>query len=137
MGGKMTRRAFLSAGAVSTGLIGALGAYNLQGTSAQTAATDYSSLALDDSAWQYDSDNDIYYQLGVQYCLSPAAPAIESMGIYVPGAYLSATANSDGSTYTCEVNVDGTVGNYTAKDAPIAMPVTTNGYAPQNLGAAV
>jgi hypothetical protein len=132
MGGKMTRRAFLSAGAVSAGLIGALGAYNLQGTSAQTAATDYSSLALDDSAWQYDSDNDIYYQLGVQYCLSPAAPAIESMGIYVPGAYLSATANSDGSTYTCEVNVDGTVGDYTAKDAPIAMPVTTNGYAPQN-----
>ena len=39
MGGKMTRRAFLSAGAVSAGLIGAMGASNLREANSQ-AATD-------------------------------------------------------------------------------------------------
>ena len=34
--------------------------------------SEFESLALDASAWRYDEDNDVYYQLGLPYCLSPA-----------------------------------------------------------------
>ena len=52
------------------------------------------------------------------------------MGIYVPGAYFSATNNGNGS-YTCTVNESGSVGNYSATTAPIVIPVNTAGYSAQ------
>jgi hypothetical protein len=50
------------------------------------------------------------------------------MGIYVPAAYMTATANGDG-TYTCTVNKSGTVGSFTGENAPMVLPVETPGYA--------
>ena len=50
------------------------------------------------------------------------------MGIYVPGAYMNGSKNSDG-TYTCTVNASGQSGSYTAATAPIVLPVNTPGYA--------
>jgi hypothetical protein len=49
------------------------------------------------------------------------------MGIYVPGAYMNGKGNSDG-TYTCTPSDSGTVGSYTAKTAPVVLPVNTPGY---------
>ena len=84
-------------------------------------------LAIDMSNWSYDEANDIYYQIGLVYCMNPEDISYESCGIYVPGKYFEATKNSNG-TYTCTLKSDGKVGNYTAADAPIVMPVNTPGY---------
>ena len=53
------------------------------------------------------------------------------MGIFVPGAYFSATDNGDG-TYTCVLNKDGTAGPYTAQSAPLILPLNTPGYSAMN-----
>jgi hypothetical protein len=50
------------------------------------------------------------------------------LGIFVPEAYLNGTDNGDG-TYTCQLNTEGTVNDYTAQSAPIVIPVNTPGYA--------
>lgn len=95
-----------------------------------TAVTNSEALAFDSSAWNYDADNDVYWQIGVGYCADPQATDYESMGIYVPGAYMDATDNGDG-TYTCTVNTTGTVNGYTSDSAPVVMPVNTAGYSAQ------
>ena len=99
------------------------------GSSTTTAATatDTTSLAFDNSKWNYDADNDVYWQIGVSYCAAPQAADYETMGIYVPGAYLTGTKNSDG-TYTCKVNASGKAASYTASTAPVVIPVNTPGY---------
>ncbi len=79
------------------------------------------------SQWKYDSSSDTYYIVGIVYCDNPADESYEQMGIYVPGAYMDATKNSDG-TYTCTINSSGTVNGYTASTAPIVIPVNTAGY---------
>ena len=56
-----------------------------------TNPADLSSVTIDSAAWSYDETNDIYYQIGVQYCATPAATDYETMGICVPGAYFFAT----------------------------------------------
>ncbi len=83
----------------------------------------------DDSVikWKYDKSSDTYYVTGIVYCDSPADESYEQMGIFVPGAYMNATANSDG-TYTCSVNSGGSKGAFTATTAPIVLPVNTAGY---------
>ena len=86
---------------------------------------DYS-LALDSSNWSYDSTNNVYYQIGVTYCTSPVSTTYETLGIYVPGEYMTCT--SSGSTYSCSINSSGTKGSYTAKNAPFVMQVNTSGY---------
>ena len=102
--------------------------------SAQSVSASASSaaggVAVDSAAWSYDAENDVYYQIGLQYCENPQAPAYESMGVYVPGAYFDAKDNGDG-TYTCTPSSNGKVGDYTAKTAPIVMPINTAGYSAQ------
>ena len=82
---------------------------------------------VDQTAWQYNADDDVYYQIGISYCETPADTAYETLAIFVPGAYMTATDNGDG-TYTCEIDPDTVVGAYTAKTAPIVMPINTPGY---------
>ena len=53
------------------------------------------------------------------------------MGIFVPGAYMNAVANSD-STYTCTIDSTATVNGNTASKAPIVVPVNTPGYSAQS-----
>ena len=86
---------------------------------------------IDMGAWQYEEDADTYYQVGISYCETPADESYETMGIFVPGAYFTATDNGDG-TYTCEINSEGKVGDYTALTAPAVMPVETPGYSAMN-----
>ena len=91
---------------------------------------DFSGLAFDSAKWSYDADNDVYYQIGVQYCSQPAALDYETLAVVVPGAYLTGTDNGDG-TYTCTVNPDGTINGFTAETAPMMLPVNTAGYSAQ------
>lgn len=88
------------------------------------------SLTLNNSAWNYDAENDVYWQINVVYCSSPETTDYESMGIYVPGAYMNGTANGDG-TYTCTINTENEINNYTSENAPIVFPVNTAGYSAQ------
>ncbi|MCV2394361.1 carboxylesterase family protein [Actinotalea sp. M2MS4P-6] len=100
-------------------------------STSSSADADASGLALDPGAWQYDETNDVYYQLGNVYVSSPASEDYETLGIYVPGAYLDATDNGDG-TYTATIDDSGEVAGYTASTAPIVFPVNTPGYSAQN-----
>ena len=85
------------------------------------------SLNFDNSAWEYDPAVNCYYQIGVQYCLNPESLDHETLAIYVPGEYMTATDNGDG-TYTCTFNAEGEVNGFTVADAPIVIPVKTPGY---------
>jgi len=141
----MSRRGFLGtlgatgAAAAALGLFGC-GNGNQQSSSETSQSADGSSststdtskgIAIDSAAWSYDSDNDVYYQIGLQYCENPQAPSYESMGIYVPGAYFDAKDNGNG-TFTCTPSSTGTVAGYTAATAPIVMPINTAGYSAQS-----
>ncbi len=82
---------------------------------------------IDMTRWQYEPDDDVYWQVNLSYAATPADSRYETMGIFVPGAYFTATENGDG-TYTCSVNETGAVGQYTALTAPLILPVNTPGY---------
>lgn len=84
-------------------------------------------LTIDNSKWNYNADYDVYWQVGISYCENPLDDKYETLGIFVPAAYMTARENKDG-TYTCKVNSDGTVSGYTAETAPIVIPVDTPGY---------
>ena len=97
----------------------------------ETAAEVSTSLAqIDMAKWQYNADDDVYYQLGISYCATPADASYETLAVFVPGAYMTGTDNGDG-TYTCTLSEDGTVSGYTALTAPIVMPINTPGYSAQ------
>ena len=91
--------------------------------------TEFESLALDSSAWRFDSDNNVYYQLGLTYCLNPATETYESLAIFVPGAYF--TAEKNGDTYTCTVNEKAVVGSFTPATAPVLMPINSGALSAQ------
>ena len=95
-----------------------------------TNPDDVADLKIDNSKWKYDETNDVYYQIGIAYCTDPADEAYETLAVYVPGAYMKATDNGDG-TYTCELDDEGKVGGYTSKTAPVVFPVNTAGYSAQ------
>lgn len=87
-----------------------------------------SSLAkIETTKWNYNAEDDVYWQVGISYCENPADEEYETLGIFVPGAYMDAIENGDG-TYTCEVNTENIIGNYNAETAPIVIPVNTPGY---------
>ncbi|WP_314211711.1 tannase [uncultured Abiotrophia sp.] len=102
-------------------------ANNQEASSQETTTVGQYSLTFDNAAWQYDEANDIYWQVGVVYVANPASLDYETLGIYVPGAYLEATANGDG-TYTASVKSDAQVGQFTAATAPYVLPVNTPGF---------
>ena len=78
--------------------------------------------------WQYNAEYDWYYQLGINYCETPADIKYEQISVFVPAAYVSAKENGDG-TYTCKMNGKAVINDHTAANAPIIMPVLTEGYA--------
>lgn len=82
---------------------------------------------IDASKWQYNSEDNVYWQVGISYCEKPADEDYETLGIFVPGDYMEASDNGDG-TYTCEINSQAEIEGYTAENAPIVIPVDTPGY---------
>ncbi|MCB7317334.1 subtype A tannase [Lacrimispora sp. 210928-DFI.3.58] len=96
----------------------------------ETASQEASAASLsliDPSKWNYNEEDGVYWQIEIPYCASPAAPAYETLGIFVPEAYMEAQDNNDG-TYTCRIKEEGAIGSYTAMTAPIVIPVNTPGY---------
>lgn len=83
---------------------------------------EYEGLELDMTAWKYDDNNDVYYQLGVPYCLKPCSEQYESLAIFVPGAYFRGEKHHN-DTYACEVNGRAVVGDFTPLSAPVVMPI--------------
>ncbi|MGK2347994.1 esterase [Actinomyces sp. W5033] len=88
------------------------------------------SLALDTAAWSYDSQGGVYYQMGLAYGSSIQDTAYETLSVFVPGAYVTAEDNGDG-TYTL-TPAEGSVGACTSANAPIVIPVNTPGYCAQS-----
>ena len=86
---------------------------------------------IDSTKWSYNSEDDVYYQIGISYCEKPADESYETLAVFVPGAYMNATDNGDG-TYTCEMNEEANINGYTALTAPIVMPINTPGYSAQS-----
>lgn len=82
---------------------------------------------IDATKWNYNAEDGVYWQVGIAYCENPADLTYETLGIFVPEAYMTAEENGDG-TYTCTINTNGTAENYTAQTAPIVIPVNTPGY---------
>ncbi|QOY61021.1 subtype A tannase [Thermophilibacter immobilis] len=128
-----TRREFLALASVGTmgGLAGCTVPVASTDSTPEDSSIDQStvdleefkSLALDASAWRYDEDNDVYYQLGLTYCTKPATTTYESLAVFVPGAYF--TAEQSGDSYTCSINEKAVVGSFTPATAPVLMPVNT------------
>ena len=122
-------------------MVCSLAACGAQGTNENTTSTNdvsqtktgdvVSNLSkIDMSKWEYSADDNVYYQIGVSYCEAPADSSYETLAVFVPGDYFSGTENGDG-TYTCEINPDASVSGYSAKTAPIVMPIETPGYTAQ------
>lgn len=82
---------------------------------------------VDNTQWQYNEEDNVYWQIGISYAATPEDAEQATLGIFVPGEYMTAIDNGDG-TYTCEINYSATVGNYTAATAPIVIPINTPGY---------
>ena len=87
----------------------------------------YSALKLDNTIWQYYEENNVYYQLGITYCLTPETTIYENLSVNVPGEYMDGLDNGEG-TYTCTVNDKGEKSGLTASKASIVVPVKTPGY---------
>ena len=103
--------------------------FGLAATSAnaEDSSAEISLSTIDNAKWQYNAEDDVYYQIGIQYCANPADLSYETLAIFVPGAYMTAEDNGDG-TYTCSINESATAGAYSATTAPIVMPINTPGY---------
>jgi len=86
---------------------------------------------IDMTKWQYNASDNVYWQVGIQYCSNPADITYETLGIFVPGEYFDAYSNGDG-TYTCSVSETGLKNGYTAETAPILFPVNTPGHKAQS-----
>lgn len=87
-------------------------------------------LLINQKKWRYNAKNKVYYQVGVKYGTKTTSSTYESMGIFIPAKYVTAKASGQ-KTYTITFNNKAKVKGYTAKTAPIVMPVNTPGYAAQ------
>ena len=122
----------LLTGTLTAGTISSISASTENGQMALNEESNPPSLKqIDNTKWLYNSDDDVYYQLGIVYCETPADADQEQLSVIVPGAYMTAQDNGDG-TYTCEMNTDATINGYTALTAPIVFPVNTPGYSAQS-----
>lgn len=137
---RCSRRSFLSlaAAAGATALSGCRPAED--DVAATTAAatqekastvdlTEFEKLALDSNKWNYDATNDVWWQIGLPYCLSPASETYEQLAIYVPGAYMK--GDKKGSTWATEIQKDATVGSFTAENAPYVMALNPGDFSGQ------
>jgi hypothetical protein len=97
---------------------------------AVSSGTSTDALSFNAKAWNYDATNDVYWQIGVLYCTKPETTDYETLGIYVPGAYLTVKDNGDG-TFTAALNEQGMLNSFTGKTAPVVIPVNTPGYSAQ------
>jgi len=82
---------------------------------------------IDMTKWQYNSAENVFYQLGIKYCENPVDEKFEKLAVFVPAGYLKCNSNGD-NTYSCKINNKTKIKNYTVKTAPIVMPINTPAY---------
>lgn len=99
---------------------------------------EFSALEIDNRAWHYDATNNCWWQLGLNYCKTPATEAYENLAIYVPGAYLKPVDENakledatEKDTFEVKVDASATIGAFTASTAPICLPINAPDYAAQ------
>ena len=80
------------------------------------------SFDFDMNDWEYDSQNNVYYKMGVEYCENSKKEENEKFEIYVPGEYLIGKKNEDGK-YNCEINKKGIKSGYTPESSPMIIAV--------------
>ena len=97
--------------------------------STEVQAKESSVFDFDNTGWNYNASDDVFWQIGIRYCEKPVSEEYETLGIFVPGKYFSAIQNNDG-TYTVKFS-EAKINGYTAQTAPIVMPVNTPGYSAQ------
>ncbi len=141
---RCSRREFVSlaSGAALAGLTACASAGEEQNTGTNADASnkdedkekvdlnEFESLAIDVTAWKYDKAHDVFYQLGLPYCLKPGSGSCETLAIFVPGAYF--VAKEHGKTYACTINTSAKVGGFAASTAPVAMPINSGTLSPQS-----
>ena len=141
----VSRREFLSAltAGTATAALAACGARRPTSAAsttqaAQTDPGEFKALALDMKAWHHDGEHDVWWQVGLAYCTKPASTTYEKLGIFVPGPYLKPKddkadlSSTDASkTYECELNAEGTQGQFTCSTAPIVLPVNAPEFSAQ------
>ena len=82
---------------------------------------------IDMAKWQYNSAENVFYQLGIKYCDNPVDEKYEKLAIFVPAQYMQCSQNDD-ETYSCKIDKKAKINAYTAQNAPIVIPVETPGY---------
>ncbi len=82
---------------------------------------------VDMTKWLYNVDDNVYYQIGIDYCTNKRETDYQTLSIFVPGEYFSSEKNEN-DFYTCVIDDTKSVKNYDAITAPIVMPVETPGY---------
>lgn len=81
-------------------------------------AADYSALSLENADWILDETAGAWCLMGTSYCLTPVAPELEQMNIFVPAAYMD-----EAGALTEQV-----VNGYNAATAPIIFANNIGGY---------
>ena len=76
--------------------------------------------------WSYDEINNIYYQFGIIYAEDAVVEEYQSMGIYVPGDYMS--CKKIDTNYKCKLDEEKIVNSYNSRTAPIVMPINSTDY---------
>ena len=114
---------------IAVGLLTACGDSGNSKTEETTAPKPITNLSKPDmTKWRYLKDYDLYYLVGVAYCETPADERYEQLAVFVPGAYMEATDNGDG-TFACQPSESAKLGGYSAQNAPVAMQIFTPAYA--------
>ena len=80
------------------------------------------SFDFDMNNWDYDSQNNVYYKMSVEYCENSKKEENEKFEIYVPGEYLIGKQNEEGK-YDCEINKQGMKAGYTPESSPMIIAI--------------
>lgn len=103
---------------------------NTNTTSTSTTDSQTTLQQIDRTKWLYNETDNVYYQIGISYA-GNQVDENQTLSIFIPGEYMSATSNGDG-TYTADLNTNAKIGEYTSTTAPIVMPINTPGYSKMN-----
>lgn len=103
---------------------------NTNTTSTSTTDSQTTLQQIDRIKWLYNETDNVYYQIGISYA-GNQVDENQTLSIFIPGEYMSATSNGDG-TYTADLNTNAKIGEYTSTTAPIVMPINTPGYSKMN-----
>ena len=88
---------------------------NTNTTSTSTTDSQTTLQQIDRTKWLYNETDNVYYQIGISYA-GNQVDENQTLSIFIPGEYMSATSNGDG-TYTADLNTNAKIGEYTSTTA--------------------